>query len=187
MAFIDLPNITSGGYSYGIRRLKFGELANVLLDGARNVGCNVYVVNKGKRQELFAQIQRCGLRLETVTPGKSVDGRLIFDMLMGAYENDYDIAVLASGDKDYIPVIQEVKRHKKDVWIASFKNSIGKAMIDAADKFINLDECIDKISMPPKKFKTICSDCGKECEVPFKPFNGRPVYCNDCYKKRKTV
>ncbi|MFA6800342.1 MAG: CxxC-x17-CxxC domain-containing protein, partial [Candidatus Methanomethylophilaceae archaeon] len=26
-------------------------------------------------------------------------------------------------------------------------------------------------------FDTTCSDCGKECQVPFKPTDGRPVYC----------
>ena len=29
--------------------------------------------------------------------------------------------------------------------------------------------------------KTICSDCGNECEVPFKPTGDKPVYCNDCF------
>jgi len=31
----------------------------------------------------------------------------------------------------------------------------------------------------------ICSDCGKECQVPFKPSGDRPVYCKDCFAKRK--
>ncbi|HII99911.1 MAG TPA: DNA-directed RNA polymerase [Candidatus Methanomethylophilaceae archaeon] len=30
--------------------------------------------------------------------------------------------------------------------------------------------------------KTVCSSCGQECEVPFKPTQGRPVYCRECYK-----
>ncbi len=30
-----------------------------------------------------------------------------------------------------------------------------------------------------------CSDCGQETQVPFKPTEGRPVYCRDCYKKHK--
>jgi CxxC-x17-CxxC domain-containing protein len=34
-------------------------------------------------------------------------------------------------------------------------------------------------------FKTKCSDCGNECEVPFEPKEGRPVYCRDCYQKHK--
>ncbi len=38
--------------------------------------------------------------------------------------------------------------------------------------------------MPPREMtKTVCSDCGVECEVPFKPTEGRPVYCRDCYRK----
>jgi CxxC-x17-CxxC domain-containing protein len=40
-------------------------------------------------------------------------------------------------------------------------------------------------SGPREMFKTVCSECGKPCEVPFKPAEGRPVYCKDCYKKKK--
>lgn len=32
--------------------------------------------------------------------------------------------------------------------------------------------------------KAICADCKKECEVPFKPSGGRPVYCRECFSKR---
>ncbi len=38
---------------------------------------------------------------------------------------------------------------------------------------------------PREMHKAICSDCGKECEVPFKPAEGKPVYCRDCYQKHK--
>ena len=33
--------------------------------------------------------------------------------------------------------------------------------------------------------KATCSDCGAECEVPFEPTEGKPVYCKDCFMKRK--
>jgi len=36
-----------------------------------------------------------------------------------------------------------------------------------------------------EKHKAICSECGKECEVPFKPTEGREVFCNECYSKRR--
>jgi len=32
-------------------------------------------------------------------------------------------------------------------------------------------------------FSATCAQCGKETEVPFKPSEGRPVYCRDCYDK----
>jgi len=33
--------------------------------------------------------------------------------------------------------------------------------------------------------KAVCSECGKDCEVPFKPTTGKPIYCRDCYMKKK--
>lgn len=32
--------------------------------------------------------------------------------------------------------------------------------------------------------KTTCAECGKSCEVPFLPKDGRPVYCSDCFGKK---
>lgn len=32
--------------------------------------------------------------------------------------------------------------------------------------------------------KAICSNCGKECEVPFRPTSGKPVFCSECFEKR---
>ena len=33
--------------------------------------------------------------------------------------------------------------------------------------------------------KAICAECHTECEVPFKPTGDRPVYCKECFAKRK--
>ncbi len=38
---------------------------------------------------------------------------------------------------------------------------------------------------PREMHKATCSECGQECEVPFKPAEGKPVYCKECYAKRK--
>ena len=40
-------------------------------------------------------------------------------------------------------------------------------------------------SGPRDMHKAVCSDCGQECEVPFKPTEGRPVYCRDCFPKHR--
>lgn len=36
---------------------------------------------------------------------------------------------------------------------------------------------------PREMFKTVCSSCNKDCEVPFRPTTGKPVYCSDCFEK----
>ena len=33
--------------------------------------------------------------------------------------------------------------------------------------------------------KATCAECGNECEVPFKPTEGKPVYCQECYRKKR--
>ncbi len=35
------------------------------------------------------------------------------------------------------------------------------------------------------KFAVVCFQCGKDCEIPFKPTPGRPVYCPECFTMRK--
>jgi CxxC-x17-CxxC domain-containing protein len=36
---------------------------------------------------------------------------------------------------------------------------------------------------PRQMFSATCAQCGKDTQVPFKPTNGKPVYCSDCYRK----
>jgi CxxC-x17-CxxC domain-containing protein len=35
--------------------------------------------------------------------------------------------------------------------------------------------------------RTTCSQCGKETTVPFKPTQGRPVYCRECFQQRRAM
>lgn len=39
--------------------------------------------------------------------------------------------------------------------------------------------------MEGEKFKAVCADCGKECEIPFNPREGRPVRCDECFRKHR--
>ncbi|MBN1857139.1 MAG: zinc-ribbon domain containing protein [Dehalococcoidia bacterium] len=32
-------------------------------------------------------------------------------------------------------------------------------------------------------YAATCAQCGKDCEVPFEPRDGRPVYCSDCFSR----
>ena len=35
--------------------------------------------------------------------------------------------------------------------------------------------------------KATCSQCGKETTVPFRPTQGRPVYCRECFQQRRSM
>ncbi|MBT7914674.1 hypothetical protein HN588_12285 [Candidatus Bathyarchaeota archaeon] len=38
---------------------------------------------------------------------------------------------------------------------------------------------------PAEKYKAICRKCKTEFKLPFKPTDGRPVYCLPCLKTKK--
>lgn len=40
------------------------------------------------------------------------------------------------------------------------------------------DDCGER-----KMFRATCSDCGNDCEVPFKPTGSKPVLCSNCFTK----
>lgn len=35
---------------------------------------------------------------------------------------------------------------------------------------------------PRQTYTATCSNCGNEARLPFKPTNGKPVYCSDCFR-----
>ena len=37
----------------------------------------------------------------------------------------------------------------------------------------------------PDMHSAKCSECGNACEVPFRPTGEKPVYCSDCFRRRR--
>jgi len=42
-------------------------------------------------------------------------------------------------------------------------------------------------SGPRQFYPAVCSECGKETEVPFQPRNDKPVYCRECFQLRRSA
>lgn len=72
---------------------------------------------------------------------KGVDITLTKDMLSHAFQGHYDDAVLIAGDGDYVPLVEEVKRQGKRVYVGFFDRS-GLGLSDdlrlTADRFGDL-------------------------------------------------
>ena len=76
---------------------------------------------------------------------KGVDVRIAIDMILKAYENHYDIAVLVSGDDDLVDAVKTVKDAAgKQVYGAYYPKSTSARLIDCFDKRIILDGTILK-------------------------------------------
>ncbi|HAM88421.1 MAG: hypothetical protein US83_C0004G0035 [Candidatus Falkowbacteria bacterium GW2011_GWC2_38_22] len=38
----------------------------------------------------------------------------------------------------------------------------------------------------PAMHHAVCSDCGRDCEVPFRPTGDKPVYCSNCFGNKES-
>jgi uncharacterized LabA/DUF88 family protein len=77
------------------------------------------------------------------TKSKGVDISLAKDFICNAYMNNYDAAVLIAGDADFIPIVDEVKRLGKLVYVISFhgdKSGLSRKLQIAADVFFRINE-----------------------------------------------
>jgi len=91
----------------------------------RGLNADIYF----RQQRFFSQLKRipgfhvilCRMRKMKGADGKITyavkgdDVRLTTDLISQAYENAYDVAVLVSGDGDFVPAIQKVQKLGKKV------------------------------------------------------------------------
>ncbi len=71
---------------------------------------------------------------------KGVDIALSKDFLSHAFFNNYEVAVLISGDGDYVPLINEVKRLGKIVYVFSFSQSgLNPELRLASDRYFEME------------------------------------------------
>lgn len=64
---------------------------------------------------------------------KGVDVLIAVDLLVGAYENLYDTAILVSSDTDLIPAIDKVRSMKKKIEYIGFSHKPSHALITHSD------------------------------------------------------
>jgi len=72
-------------------------------------------------------------------------GKIAVDMLSQAYNNAYDVALLLTGDSDFVPAIEKVKALGKIVYCAAFKNPPFDKLAKACDGYILLNNKIGGI------------------------------------------
>jgi uncharacterized LabA/DUF88 family protein len=74
---------------------------------------------------------------------KGVDIALAKDFLSNAFMDNYDAAVLIAGDADYIPMVNEVKRLGKLVYVIFFHEKgcgLSRVLQTCSDEFFKIDE-----------------------------------------------
>jgi len=77
---------------------------------------------------------------------KGDDIYLAHDLLIGAFDNSYDTAIILSGDADFIPVINTIrKRFKKKIGNGFFRRTPSYKLRQSCDFSVNLGKIIRKL------------------------------------------
>ena len=138
----------------GSARVDFEYLVECLVDGRELVRAYYYnaLPREGdvpeeqyiQQRNFFESINRLPyfeVKLGYIDRGnqKGVDVQLVTDMILGAVRDNYDTAVIVSGDGDFAIPAQAVKEMGKHVEHAFF-SGWGKQLIRTADRFIDISD-----------------------------------------------
>lgn len=74
---------------------------------------------------------------KTIQKG-NFDVKLGIDIVLK--EKDYDVAVLASGDSDFEPVLEHLRNIKKKTIVVSARGHIARELIKCADEYLPLEK-----------------------------------------------
>lgn len=95
----------------------------------------------GEIEELWRSGYIVNTKLGTIAGGTykcNFDVEIAMDVLRVVYQVKPDILVLATGDSDFIPLIQEVRRAGVRVEVAAFVENAGTDILLKSSDFINL-------------------------------------------------
>ncbi len=76
---------------------------------------------------------------------KGVDVCLATELISLAFRNTYDLAIIVSGDRDFLEAVRIVKSLGKIIVIASFPQNTASDLKAEADKYVDLEAVLKKI------------------------------------------
>lgn len=156
MVFIDYRNIyESMRFMEDHCRLDLYRLTQILVGTRDLVGAYVFDARKmftnredetiamhnSLREQGFRVIARESMVIrDGKVEQKEVDVSLACEMLEHALMNHFDVAIVISGDRDFVPAIQKVQSAGKRVEVAAFNDVYNEECKRAADVYYLLDD-----------------------------------------------
>ncbi len=149
MIFIDRMNIDiSLKNILNIRgmHIDYAELADIASEGrevVKKIIFDSYSSENDWKLIALRDLESKGFELnlrEDRYQQKEVDMALGTEMCIEAMSDHYDTAILFSGDRDFVPAVENVRKLGKKVEVFAFYDSLSSDLILASDLFALVDE-----------------------------------------------
>jgi uncharacterized LabA/DUF88 family protein len=145
--FIDTQNLYHSAKNLYKAKVNFGAVVNAALGNRRLVRALSYVVNteSGEESAFFEALEKVGIEIKTKDLQIFYGGAKKADWDVGMAVDAIKIAhkvdaiILATGDGDFIPLVEYVKSQGCQVEAITFGRSASGKLREVVDDFIDLD------------------------------------------------
>lgn len=145
---IDTQNLYHSAKNLYKSKVNFGAVVKQALGGRKLIRAVSYVVNteSGEEQPFFEALEKVGIEIKTKDLQIFYGGAKKADWDVGLavdaikLAQKVDAIILASGDGDFVPMVEYVKSQGCQVEAISFGRSSSSKLREVVDDFIDMDE-----------------------------------------------
>jgi uncharacterized LabA/DUF88 family protein len=153
--FIDTQNLYHSAKNLYRTRVNFAEILKTAVSGRQLVRAVAYVITtvSGEEQNFFEALEKMGIETKTKDLQIFYGGAKKADWDVGIAVDairlapKLDAVVIASGDGDFVPLVEYLENLGTQVEVISFGRSTSSKLLEAVDDFTDLDEDADKYLM----------------------------------------
>lgn len=149
---IDVQNLYYSARNLYHQKVNFAEVLKEGVAGRKFIRAFAYVVRTktGEEKPFFDALTKLGIETRVRDLQEFYDGTkkadwdvgIVIDAIRTA--GSLDVVILASGDGDFIPLVEYLKNQGKRVEVMAFGKTTSSRLKEAADEFIDLDSDMGK-------------------------------------------
>ncbi len=156
--FVDVQNLYYSARNLYNARVKFNEVLDAAVGNRKLIRAIAYVVKADmpEEQSFFDALSKAGFEVKTKDLQTFAGGHQKGDWDVGIamdivkMMNKVDVVVLASGDGDFVPLLEYLQMSGQLTETIAFGRSCSSKIKELTDNFIDLDENPRKYLMPIK-------------------------------------
>jgi len=156
---IDVQNLYHSARHLYQARVNFKEILKTAIGGRNLIRAFAYVVRTktGEEKPFFSALQKIGIETRVKDLQEFFGGLKKADWDVGItvdairISQSVDVIVLASGDGDFLQLVEYLKNQGKRVEVIAFGRSTSSKLKEIADEFIDLEDNPKKYLLKLKK------------------------------------
>lgn len=146
--FIDTQNLYHSAKNIYKSKVNFDAVVKKSLGNRQLVRAMAYVVTteSGEEQAFFEALEKIGIEIKTKDlqiffgGAKKADWDVGMAIDASKYARKVDAVILATGDGDFVPLVEHVRAEGCQVEVIAFGKSSSSRLRECADDFIDMDE-----------------------------------------------